>query len=44
MPGLTVKSNGECRREVKKRVQAGWNWWRKMPGVICDKVRVKGKV
>ena len=23
--GSTVQSNGECGREVKKRVQAGWN-------------------
>ena len=28
--GSTVQSNGECRREVKKRVQAGWNGWRRM--------------
>ena len=45
--GSTVLSNGECGREVKKRVQAGWNGWRRMPGVICDRrvpARVKGKV
>ena len=23
--GPTVQNNGECGREVKKRVQAGWN-------------------
>ena len=43
----TVQSNGECGREVKKRVQAGWNGWRRMSGVICDRrvsARVKGKV
>ena len=43
----TVQSNGECGREAKKRVQAGWNRWRRMPGVICDRrvpARVKGKV
>ena len=28
--GSTVQSNGECGREVKKRVQAGWNGWRRM--------------
>ena len=27
-PYSTVESNGECGREVKKRVQAGWNGWR----------------
>ena len=30
--GSTVQSNGECGREVKKRVQAGWNGWRRMSG------------
>ena len=29
------KRNGECRREVRKRVHAGWNGWRRMSGVIC---------
>ena len=45
--GSTVQSNGECGREVKNRVQAGWNGWRGMPGVVCDMsvpARVKGKV
>ena len=45
--GSTVQSNGECGREVKKRVQAGWNGWRRMSRVICDRrvpARVKGKV
>ncbi|KAK3561432.1 hypothetical protein QTP86_002841, partial [Hemibagrus guttatus] len=42
-----VQSNGECGKEVKKRVQAGWNGWRKVWGVLCDQkisVRIKGKV
>ena len=45
--GSTVQSNGESGREVKKRVQAGWNGWRRMSGVICDRrvpARVNGKV
>ncbi|KAK3512706.1 hypothetical protein QTP70_023157 [Hemibagrus guttatus] len=45
--GSTVQSNGECGKEVKKRVQAGWNGWRKVPGVLCDRkisARIKGKV
>ena len=45
--GSTVQSNGECGREVKKRVQAGWNGRRRMSGVVCDRrvpARVKGKV
>ena len=45
--GSTVQESGGCEREVKKRVQAGWNGWRKVSGVICDRrlpARVKGKV
>ncbi|KAK3551090.1 hypothetical protein QTP70_012176 [Hemibagrus guttatus] len=45
--GSTVQSNGECGKEVNKRVQAGWNGWRKVSGVLCDQkisARIKGKV
>ena len=45
--GSTVQESGGCEREVKKRVQAGWNGWRRVSGVICDRrlpTRVKGKV
>ena len=45
--GSTVQESGGCEREVKRRVQAGWNGWRRESGVICDKrlpARVKGKV
>ncbi|KAK3566156.1 hypothetical protein QTP86_028452, partial [Hemibagrus guttatus] len=45
--GSTVQSNGECGKEVKERVQAGWNGWRKVSGVLCDQkisARIKGKV
>ncbi|KAK3506359.1 hypothetical protein QTP70_011304 [Hemibagrus guttatus] len=45
--GSTVQSNGECGKEVKKRVQARWNGWRKVWGVLCDRkisARIKGKV
>ncbi|KAK3543099.1 hypothetical protein QTP70_010645 [Hemibagrus guttatus] len=45
--GSTVQSNGESGKEVKKRVQAGWNGWRKAWGVLCDRkisARIKGKV
>ena len=45
--GLTVQESVSCEREVKRRMQAGWNGWRKVSGVICDRslpARVKGKV
>ena len=45
--GSTVQESGSCEREVKRRVQARWNRWRKVLGVICDRrspARVKGKV
>ena len=45
--GSTVQESGGCEREVKNRVQAGWNGWSKVSGVICEKrlpARVKGKV
>ena len=45
--GSTVQENGSCEREIKKRVQAGWNGWKKISGVTCDRIlpaRVKGKV
>ena len=45
--GSTLQSNGECGREVKNRAQAGWNGWRRMSGVVCDRrvpARVKGNV
>ncbi|KAK3511279.1 hypothetical protein QTP70_034774, partial [Hemibagrus guttatus] len=45
--GSTVQSNGECGKEVKKRVQAGWNGWRKVSGVLFERkisARIKGKV
>ena len=45
--GSTVQESGSYEREIKKRVQAEWNGWRRVSGVICDKrlpARVKGKV
>ena len=43
----TVQESGGCEREVKKRVQAGWNRSKRVSGVICDRrlpARVKRKV
>ena len=31
--GSTVQKSDGCEREVKKRIQAGWNGWRKVSGV-----------
>ena len=45
--GSTVQESGNYERDVKKRVQAGWNGWRRVSEVICDKrlpARVKRKV
>ena len=45
--GSTVQESGSCDKEVKKRMQAEWNGWRKVSGVICNRrlpARVKGKV
>ena len=28
--GSTVQESGSCETEVKNRVQAGWNGWRKV--------------
>ena len=45
--GSTVQESGGCEREINRRVQAGWNGWRKVSGVICDRrlpARVKEKV
>ena len=45
--GSTVQKSGDCEREIKTKVQAGWNGWRKISGVICDRrlpATVKEKV
>ncbi|XP_063859173.1 uncharacterized protein LOC135100139 [Scylla paramamosain] len=42
-----VDETGEMEKEVNFRIQCGWNNWRQVSGVICDRrvpVRVKGKV
>ena len=45
--GTAMLESGDYEREVKKRVQEGWNGWKRVSGVICDKrlpAGVKGKV
>ena len=34
--GLTVQKDGSTEDEVGKRIQAGWNSWRKVTGVLCN--------
>ena len=45
--GSTIQSNGECGREVKRRIQVGWHSWRRVSGLLCDRrvsARLKGKI
>ena len=45
--GNTLQSDGGMSTEINKRTQCGWNNWRKMSGVLCDKrvpPHVKGKI
>ena len=45
--GSTLQSDGGPSTEISKRTQCGWNTWRKMAGVLCDKrvpPYVKGKI
>ena len=45
--GSTLQSDGGMSTEINKRTQCGWNNWRNMSGVLCDKrvpPHVKGKI
>ena len=45
--GLVVSANGSCEEEIRRRVQAGWQSWRRTSGVPCDRKlssRLKGKI
>ena len=35
--GSTLQAEGGCEKDVTSRTQSGWNRWREMSGVICDK-------
>ena len=35
--GSTLQAEGGCEKDVTSRIQSGWNRWREMSGVICDK-------
>lgn len=39
----TIQSNGQCTREVRKRVQARWSGWRLASGVKCER-RIAARV
>ena len=45
--GSTVSSNGRCKEELRRRIQARWMSWRKVSGALCDRklsAKVKGKM
>ena len=45
--GSVVDATADTGKEVNYRIQCGWNNWRKVSGVICDRrvpVKLKGKV
>ena len=35
--GLAIHGNVDCYREIKNRAPAGWNQWKKLTGLLCDK-------
>ncbi|XP_063586937.1 uncharacterized protein LOC134764286 [Penaeus indicus] len=42
----TLQADGGVDAEISRRIQSGWNNWKKMSGVLCDKripTRVKGR-
>ena len=45
--GSMVQADGGLNLEVEKRIQAGWNNWRKLTVVLCDKhvpLRLKNRI
>ena len=45
--GSTLAEDGELDAEVTHRVQSGWKNWKRVSGVLCDRimnVKIKGKV
>ena len=42
-----LADNGDLDAEMTHRIQSGWKNWRRVPGILCDRIislRVKGKV
>ena len=45
--GAMLAQNGDLDAEMMHRIQSGWNNWKKVSGILCDRrisLRVKGKV
>ena len=45
--GTVVSADGSFEKEVRRKVQAGWQRWRRASGVLCDRklsARMKGKM
>ena len=45
--GSVVSADGSCEEEIRRRVQAGWQSWRRTSGVLCNRklsARLKGKI
>ena len=36
--GSTLAEDGELDAEVTHRVQSGWNNWKRVSGVLCDRI------
>ena len=45
--GATLAENGDLTAEMTHRIQTGWQNWKRVSGILCDRrisLRVKGKV
>ena len=45
--GTVMSADGSCEEEVRRRLQAGWQSWRRASGVLCERklsARLKGKM
>ena len=45
--GSTLAEDGEVDAEVTHRVQSGWNNWKRVSGMLCERrmnVKIKGKL